>query len=114
MYRPSKKKSNRPVLIAMVGGAALFMIIVFVVARAKSSPRNVPAGSQGQSSGANLPEHRKKEMYRSLFSLKEMLRSTGSSSRSYQVLADRYKVSIETVRLVEVEGRRKGWPKPGP
>jgi len=92
----------------------LFVVIVFVMARAKSSGGRVPAESQQQSSSVNLPEHQKIEMYRSLFSLKEMLRSTGSSSRSYRVLADRYKVSIETVRLVELEGRRKGWPKSGP
>ena len=113
MYQPPKKKSGKPGLFVLVGGGVLLIIVLFAVAKSKRSKKRPPSPA-AQTVGVNLPEHQKKEMYRSLFALKSMLQGAGGSSRrAYKVLADRHGVSEGVVRQVEVEGRQKGWPRSG-
>ena len=110
-YRPQpKKKQNNLGLWTMIGGAALILIIIlFAMNSGTPKPRPAPPPT---GPAVNLPENQKREMYSSLFSLKGMLKSAGGSSgRSYQILADRYSVPIDTVRAVELEGNSKHWPK---
>lgn len=113
MYQPPKKKSGKPGLFVLIGGGVLLIIVLFAVAKSKQ-PRKKPPSPRTQTVGVNLPERRKKEIYRSLFALKGMLRGAGGSSRrAYKVLADRHGLSEGVVRQIEAEGHQKRWPRSG-
>ncbi|HUW56832.1 MAG TPA: hypothetical protein VMZ92_09365 [Planctomycetota bacterium] len=116
MYQPQKrKKSSQTPFVMMIGGAALFFIIVFAWVKGRPAKQEASAPAPPPTTNVNLAEYQKKEMYRSLSDLKGMLRDAGGSpARSYKVLADRYGVSEAVVRQVEAEGRQKGWPASGP
>ena len=114
-YRPQPKK--KPVnmgLFALIGvGAVVLILIVYFTATSGNEPVRKPSSSPPSAPvpSVNLPDSQKREMYRSLMSLKGMLKATGSSYRAYQILAERYHVPVSTVHGVEAEGNGKGWPQ---
>ena len=110
---PKKKSRNTQAFILVAGGVVL-LIIVFATSNPSQQQKSAspPPPKSWQGVAVNLPESQKREMYASLFSLRGMLRQAGGDPRrSYQVLADRYSVPVETVRAVEEEGNGKGWSK---
>jgi hypothetical protein len=59
----------------------------------------------------HLTDRQKRDMYKSLCALKEMLAGISPSYRPYEVLSDRYRVPSAAVEAVEAEGKGKSWPK---
>jgi hypothetical protein len=106
-----KKKPNNMAMLAVVGGVVVVLIVAVFLVMNSGSPEPTPAAPASTVPSVNLPENQKREMYASLKSLQGMLKSVGTSYRSYKVLADRYHVSQGIVHEVEAEGNSKGWPK---
>ena len=69
-----------------------------------------PPPSAGPVQPRNLTELQRKQMYASLQALKGMLKGIGTRERPYEVLSDRYRIPVSSVRAVESEGDAARWP----
>ena len=110
-YQPKKKKPNYTGLYVALGAGGLLIIALIVWSmQPADTPSAAPPEEKGFTASVNLSENTKREMYKSLCSLRGMLRSVGTSDRRFLIIADRYKISQDQARQVETEGASKRWP----